>query len=54
MIMAWAVGSTVGALLAGSVADAIGDTAAYVVTAALLLLVVGPGATLDLRARRPA
>lgn len=52
MIMAWAVGSTVGALLAGSVADAVGDSAAYVLTAALLALVVGPGATLDLRARR--
>lgn len=54
MIMAWAVGSAVGALLAGSVADALGDGAAYVLTALLLAAVVGPGATLDLRTRRAA
>lgn len=51
MIMAWAIGSTLGAVLAGSVAEAIGDTAAYVLTAIVLILVVGPGATLDLRGR---
>lgn len=54
MIMAWAVGSAIGALVAGSVADAVGDAPAYILTAALLLAVVGPGATLDLRARRAA
>jgi MFS family permease len=54
IIMAWAVGSAVGALLAGSVADALGDTPAYVITALLLVAVVGPGATMDLRRRRAA
>ncbi len=52
MIMAWAVGSTIGSTLAGTIADAIGNSPAYVVTMLLLVLLVGPGATLDLRGRR--
>ena len=52
MVMAWAAGSTVGSVLAGAIAEVAGDSAAYVITAFLLIALVGPGASADLRARR--
>ena len=52
MVMAWAAGATLGSMLAGAIAEVAGDSAAYILTAFLLVALVGPGASEDLRVRR--